>query len=325
MTFDEYFSRGVPKVNAPNVFRTSDGQYVNDQDQPLRVINNSLSDNPAMWTYQDELGKIYTPKLQIQQPTIQKMTEDEVQRASDRKAYKDQMNALADRFNTAGNVLMNVANFIPAGSVTTTPMELADGLKQFAKYAVEKAPSIRVGNWFYRIPKDKTKAYRIMDRIEADDILSGMPLRSRIENDAAAAYDKTRSGLTVTTPRGSRFNFFKGGAEHGGRKQFSKGQPWTGTTVTHEKRTDRRYLGLPGDGLDWVPGRHYHGARKKSLNFNDIDFGQHIDLKMEDGYTDVIPAEIPGSYIYQPYKLFNHPFGYKRIDIPKYYKSNIIK
>ena len=71
MTFDEYFSRGVPKVNAPNVFRTSDGQYVNDQDQPLRVINNSLSDDPAMWTYQDELGKIYTPKLQIQQPTIQ--------------------------------------------------------------------------------------------------------------------------------------------------------------------------------------------------------------------------------------------------------------
>lgn len=63
MTFDEYFSRGVPKVNAPNVFRTSDGQYVNDQDQPLRVINNSLSDNPAMWTYQDELGKIYTPKI----------------------------------------------------------------------------------------------------------------------------------------------------------------------------------------------------------------------------------------------------------------------
>lgn len=51
MTFDEYFSSGVPKVNAPNVFRTSDGQYVNDQDQPLRVINNSLSDDPAMWTY----------------------------------------------------------------------------------------------------------------------------------------------------------------------------------------------------------------------------------------------------------------------------------
>lgn len=63
MTFDEYFSRGVPKVNAPNVFRTSDGQYVNDKDQPLRVINNSLSDDPAMWTYQDELGKIYTPKI----------------------------------------------------------------------------------------------------------------------------------------------------------------------------------------------------------------------------------------------------------------------
>ena len=129
MTFDEYFSRGVPKVNAPNVFRTSDGQYVNDQDQPLRVINNSLSDDPAMWTYQDELGKIYTPKQYNQQPVIQNMTEDEVQRASARKAYKDQMNAWAGRFNTAGNVLMNIANFIPAGSVTTTPMELAGGLK----------------------------------------------------------------------------------------------------------------------------------------------------------------------------------------------------
>ena len=39
------------------------------------------------------------------------------------------MNAWADRFNTAGNVLMNVAGFIPAGGVTTTPMELAGGLK----------------------------------------------------------------------------------------------------------------------------------------------------------------------------------------------------
>ena len=48
-----------------------------------------------------------------------------------------------------------------------------------------------------------------MDRIEADDILSGMPLRSRIENDAALAYDKTRSGLTVTTPSGLRFNFLR--------------------------------------------------------------------------------------------------------------------
>ncbi len=122
MTFDEYFSRGVPKVNAPNVFRTSDGQYVNDQDQPLRVINNSLSDNPAMWTYQDELGKIYTPKIQNQQPTVQNMTEDEVQRASDRKAYKDQMNAWADRFNTTGNVLMTASNFIPVGSATITPI-----------------------------------------------------------------------------------------------------------------------------------------------------------------------------------------------------------
>lgn len=129
MTFDEYFSRGVPKVNAPNVFRTSDGQYVNDKDQPLRVINNSLSDNPAMWTYQDELGKIYTPKLHSQQPVIQNMTEDEVQRASDRKAYKDKMNTWADRFNTAGNVLMTASNFIPAGGITTTPMELAGGLK----------------------------------------------------------------------------------------------------------------------------------------------------------------------------------------------------
>ena len=325
MTFDEYFSRGVPKVNAPNVFRTSDGQYVNDQDQPLRVINNSLSDDPAMWTYQDELGKIYTPKLRSQQPVVQNMTEDEVQRASDRKAYKDKTNAWADRFNTAGNVLMNVAGFIPAGSVTTTPMELAGGLKQFAKYAVENVPSIRIGNWFYRIPKDKTKAYRTLDRIEVDDILSGMPLRSSSENAAAQLYAEKMRKKKFTSQRGRRFGIFKSGAEHNGRKQFSKGQPWTGTTVTHEKRADWRYLGLPGDGLNWVPGRHYRGSRKKSLNFNDIDFGQHIDLKMEDGYTDVIPAEIPGSYIYQPYKLFNYPFGYKRIDIPKYYKSNITK
>lgn len=325
MTFDEYFSRGVPKVNAPNVFRTSDGQYVNDQDQPLRVINNSLSDDPAMWTYQDELGKIYTPKLHSQQPVVQNMTEDEVQRASARKAYKDQMNAWADRFNTTGNVLMDVAGFIPAGSVTTTPMELAGGLKQFAKYAVEKAPSIRVGNWFYRIPKDKTKAYRTLDRIEVDDILSGMPLRSSNENAAAQLYNEKMRKKKFTSQHGRRFGIFKSGAEHGGRKQFSKGQPWTGTTVTHEKKADRRYLSLPGDGLNWIPGRHYRGTIKNSLNFNDVGFGEHIDLPMKNGYTDVIPAEIPGSYIYQPYRLFNYPFGYKRIDIPKYYKSNIIK
>ena len=135
MTFDEYFSRGVPKVNAPNVFRTSDGQYVNDKDQPLRVINNSLSDNPAMWTYQDELGKIYTPKIQNQRPTVQNMTEDEVQRASDRKAYKDQMNAWADGFNTAGNALMIASNFIPVGGALPA---VNNFIKDAGKYAFKK-------------------------------------------------------------------------------------------------------------------------------------------------------------------------------------------
>ena len=135
MTFDEYFSRGVPKVNAPNVFKTSDGQYVNDQDQPLRVINNSLSDDPAMWTYQDELGKIYTPKSHSQQPVVQNMTEDEVQRASARKDYKDKMNAWADRFNTAGNVLMDVAGFIPVGGGAPIASNF---IKDTGKYAFKK-------------------------------------------------------------------------------------------------------------------------------------------------------------------------------------------
>lgn len=48
-------------IKKPNVFRTSDGTYVNDKDQPLQIINQAF-DDPQYWTYQDQAGNIYIPR-----------------------------------------------------------------------------------------------------------------------------------------------------------------------------------------------------------------------------------------------------------------------
>lgn len=60
---------------SPNIFRRPDGSFFywgDDGEIDVTPLNTTLSDDPSMWTYIDQSGKKYTPKLQpTNQGTIQ--------------------------------------------------------------------------------------------------------------------------------------------------------------------------------------------------------------------------------------------------------------
>lgn len=58
-----------PASGFPNVFRTANGQYVNEKDEPLTVVT-QLGDDESKWTYKDAKGNIYTPKFKTTQAEL---------------------------------------------------------------------------------------------------------------------------------------------------------------------------------------------------------------------------------------------------------------
>ena len=197
-----------------------------------------------------------------------------------------------------------------------TALELAP-LGRLAKPLYESTSSIINSAynrlpWTYTIPKNPNMAYRRMGPLERDWLMEGNELSTRETN---ALTEAEEEAAKAAAKKGRRFSLFKAGAEHGGRKQFAKGQPWTGTTVTHG---EEQVLAIPGEGLPWVSGRHYHGPQGNgfgvgNISFEEAPFGSHIDLLTEEGYTGVNPSLLDGSVIYSPYKIFGHNFGYKKL------------
>ena len=172
------------------------------------------------------------------------------------------------------------------------------------------------GKWVYTVPEDASFAYRRMGPLERDWLMSGNELSTRatnelteIEAQAARAAERSKR----------RFSLFKAGAEHGGRKQFAKGQPWHGTTTTYGKE---QILAIPGKNLPWKSGRHYKGPQGNGFGVGDISFeeapfGSHIDLPTTNGYSGVNPSQLEGSVIYSPYDLFGKDFGYSILNFKK--------
>lgn len=166
--------------------------------------------------------------------------------------------------------------------------------------------------WTYKIPENSNMAYRRMGPLERDWLMKGNELSTRETN---ALTEVEEEVARAASKKGKRFSLFKAGAEHGGRKQFAKGQPWKGTTVTHG---EEQVLAIPGKGLPWVSGKHYRGPQGNSFGVGDVSFeeapfGSHIDLLTENGYSGVNPSLLEGSVIYSPYKIFGRNFGYKKI------------
>ena len=58
-----------PASGLPNVFRTANGQYVNEKDEPLTVVT-QLGDDESKWTYKDAKGNTYTPKFKTTQTEL---------------------------------------------------------------------------------------------------------------------------------------------------------------------------------------------------------------------------------------------------------------
>jgi len=158
-------------------------------------------------------------------------------------------------------------------------------------------------------------AYRRMSPLERDWLMEGNELSTRSTNVLTETEREAAVAAEKAVNPNRRFVLFKAGAEHGGRKQFAKGQPWRGTTVTHG---EEQVLAIPGEGLPWVSGRHYKGPqgtgfRVGDVPFEEAPFGSHIDLLTEEGYTGVNPSLLDGSVIYSPFKIFGHNFGYKKL------------
>lgn len=218
----------------------------------------------------------------------------------------------------------------PAGKLATDVLAfgIADGVKSLlTRGGIRNAVrGIKDVPWIYKIPENEAMAYRIMDSSEKDWILSGKPLSSRSTNPDAITSEKI-----VRTKSGRTFNFFKQGAEHGGRKQFAKGHPWQGSTVTHG---EKHYLAIPGKDIQWVSGRHYIGPEGTGFGAGPISFetapiGSHIDIKMENGLESTVnPSLLDGSVIYSPFKILGRNFGYKKsypkITIPDITAKNAI-
>lgn len=215
------------------------------------------------------------------------------------------------------------------GDAVTTGLELIP-LSQLAKpaigvvgRAVERGMN-SVKNrlpWTYNIPENPNMAYRRMGPLERDWLMEGNELSTRSTNALTEAEEE--AARTAATRSGRRFTLFKAGAEHGGRKQFSKGRPWNGTTVTHG---EEQILAIPGKDLPWVSGKHFRGPHGKGFGagevpFEEAPFGSHIDLLTEEGYTGVNPSLLEGSVIYSPFKILGRNFGYKKL-YPKIRKNN---
>lgn len=322
------------KDDKPNVFQLADGTFVNSHNEPLDVLDYAGVEDPTKWTYVDKKGNRYTPKatrtLTEGERFTQRQIENEqntrpfeftpyIEGANEGAAAASLMMGLP--FNMAGSAYYTAKasrdaynrNYLGAalhglGAVTPAGSGIWQATKTAANNIYNRLP------WTYRIPENPNMAYRRMGPLERDWIMEGNELATRdinpateLEREAAVAAQRAKNP--------NRPFLFKAGAEHGGRKQFAKGQPWAATTVTHG---EEQVLAIPGEDLPWVSGRHYRGPQGNGFNvgevpFEEAPFGSHIDLLTEEGYTGVNPSLLDGSVIYSPYKIFGRNFGYKKL------------
>ena len=277
-------------------------------------IDITYVDNP---TYNEELGlfkddngmvvgdSIVLPELEVT-PQLSRANEFRDQRK--RFHYEQPLETVSPEFEllSMSPLLNGVRKYV--GN------KIRDGLISTAE---KYNPTI--GRWSYRVPYNKNMAYRIMEPEEVKWLQEGNELAVKSANKKAVALDEARREV-ARGRSGRKISLFKSGAEHGGRKQFAKGQPWNGTTVTNG---EKHYLAIPGENLNWVSGRHFRGPqgsgfRVGSVDFADAPFGSHIDLLTnETGLTGVNPSLMPGSAIYKPYNLFGNNFGYIKMHLTK--------
>ena len=203
---------------------------------------------------------------------------------------------------TTGQDLGTVGRFVTDAAVFGLPGVLKHGISKVLSTPI-------LGKWVYNIPEDANMAYRIMGPLERDWLMQGNELSTRATNiatEAEAAAARTKG----------RINLFKAGAEHGGRKQFAKGQPWHANTTTHG---EKQILAIPGEDLPWVSGKHYRGPQGNGwgageISFDEAPFGSHIDLLTDEtGFSGINPSQLSGSVIYSPFHMFGKKLGYRML------------
>lgn len=255
-------------ITKPNVFRTADGQYVNDKNQPLQVVNQTFQD-PAYWTYQDASGNLYVPQqlpTDSKNATIGKDYRVDINKSN--REYKDRMNRYADIAHSVGTGLMDASMFVGpemGALVNGARMYLADAMTNTAagqflngakKYALSKIvaprlfgkniPKVWDGTVPYSYFNSSDYAYRFTETPEFGSMRElGF---NTTTNDAEkfpspsnrfreSLMDMTKSGNNIRAVDGGwqirkhKLSFFKRGSAHGNMTQFSKKKPWEGTVA----------------------------------------------------------------------------------------------
>lgn len=302
-------------IDGVNLWRDDQtGQYFYQEANGPRIdltpFNTLGSDDPTTWSFLDAEGKEYNPRRQQTGTTISKTTDAQrvANEARDVQNTRTWRSDVADQLHNFGDALMwSTMAMNPEGEALM--MKASEKVTPYVERMIKGIP------WTYRIPENPNMAYRIMGPLERDWIMQGNELSTRATNSLTASEETAaRSAEQAVNPK-RRFTLYKAGAEHGGRKQFAKGQPWQGTTVTHG---EKQVLAIPGEGLPWVSGRHYHGPQGNGFGigeipFEEAPFGSHIDLLTKEGYTGINPSLLDGSVIYSPYKILGRNFGYKKL------------
>lgn len=155
--------------NSPGsvIYMTPDGAFVNDKGESVNVLNKIGGDNPAMWTFVDEDGKIYTPRMAQDSGTISQGNKHtplrQLMSKSDRYRYDPLLGAIArlDTKNPFEGILKTgIAQVGPGAALADTYAVLNaiknidSGRYNITDFATAAIPALKASN--YRFSKTKT-------------------------------------------------------------------------------------------------------------------------------------------------------------------------
>lgn len=131
--------KGSQKMNKPNIFRRPNNSYFYQANPESEEVNltpvNTVFDNPALWTFTDDAGRIYKPR---QKPVA---VQDTIAKAPNRNRLSSVIG------NYIGELKYDLDNGIPVGGKYTMPAIAASALlplagEAFAGTSIAGIPAI---------------------------------------------------------------------------------------------------------------------------------------------------------------------------------------
>lgn len=200
--------------------RHADGKTLGEYDEELIELPEVRVDDEGNIVNNGRRGSVRLPEVVVKPDhNVREAVDryyDKLSRRSEKAWYTNPITG--ESYMPKGGPLESV---YPEFDLITLGQMSAPILKTAGKRLINSVgDNLSTRGWTYRIPQDENMAYRIIGPLERDWILEGNELSTRATNSL------TKAEEIAARNKSGRFNLFKAGAEHGGRKQFAKGQPW---------------------------------------------------------------------------------------------------